>query len=306
MRGHEPVLLDEVMAALSPQSGGRYIDGTVGGGGHSRRLLELSSPDGQLLGIDLDVQALGLAQEVLGQYGERVHLVQGSFADLGAIASDQGFYPADGVLLDLGLSTMQLSDPERGFAIQLDGPLDMRFDLSADRTAADLVNTLPEAELADLIYRYGEERKSRRIARAIVRARPLHSTGELADLVARVVGRRGRIHPATRLFQALRIEVNDEIRVLAQGLQEAVDVLAPGGRLAVIAFHSLEDRVVKNYFRQQERGDDSGGRPTLHLVTRKPIRPSQAERERNPRSRSAKLRVAEKLATESPAVREST
>ncbi len=306
MRGHEPVLLDEVVAALSPRSGGRYIDGTVGSGGHSRQLLELSSPDGQLLGIDLDVQALRLAREVLGQYGARVHLVHGSFADLGAIASDQGFYPADGVLLDLGLSTMQLSDPERGFAIQLDGPLDMRFDLSADRTAADLVNTLPEAELADMIYRYGEERKSRRIARAIVRARPLHSTRELADLVVRVVRRRGRIHPATRLFQALRIEVNDEIRVLAQGLEEAVDVLAPGGRLAVIAFHSLEDRVVKNYFRQQARGDDSGGRPTLRLVTRKPIRPSQAERERNPRSRSAKLRVAEKLATESPAVSEST
>jgi 16S rRNA (cytosine1402-N4)-methyltransferase len=306
MRGHEPVLLDEVVAALSPRSGGRYIDGTVGSGGHSRQLLELSSPDGQLLGIDLDVQALRLAREVLGQYGARVHLVHGSFADLGAIASDQGFYPADGVLLDLGLSTMQLSDPERGFAIQLDGPLDMRFDLSADRTAADLVNTLREAELADMIYRYGEERKSRRIARAIVRARPLHSTRELADLVVRVVRRRGRIHPATRLFQALRIEVNDEIRVLAQGLEEAVDVLAPGGRLAVIAFHSLEDRVVKNYFRQQARGDDSGGRPTLRLVTRKPIRPSQAERERNPRSRSAKLRVAEKLATESPAVSEST
>jgi 16S rRNA (cytosine1402-N4)-methyltransferase len=306
MRGHEPVLLDEVVAALSPRSGGRYIDGTVGSGGHSRQLLELSSPDGQLLGIDLDVQALRLAREVLGQYGARVHLVHGSFADLGAIASDQGFYPADGVLLDLGLSTMQLSDPERGFAIQLDGPLDMRFDLSADRTAADLVNTLREAELADIIYRHGEERKSRRIARAIVRARPLHSTRELADLVVRVVRRRGRIHPATRLFQALRIEVNDEIRVLAQGLEEAVDVLAPGGRLAVIAFHSLEDRVVKNYFRQQARGDDSGGRPTLRLVTRKPIRPSQAERERNPRSRSAKLRVAEKLATESPAVSEST
>ena len=306
MRGHEPVLLDEVVAALSPQSGGRYIDGTVGSGGHSRRLLELSSPDGQLLGIDLDVQALGLAREVLGQYGARVHLVHGSFADLGDIASHQGFYPADGVLLDLGLSTMQLSDPERGFAIQLDGPLDMRFDLSADTTAADLVNTLPEAELADIIYRYGEERKARRIARAIVQARPLDTTRELADLVARVVGRRGRIHPATRLFQSLRIEVNDEITVLAQGLEEAVDVLAPGGRLAVIAFHSLEDRVVKNYFRQQARGDDSGGRPTLRLVTRKPIRPSQAERERNPRSRSAKLRVAEKLATESPGVSEST
>lgn len=295
MRSHEPVLRDEVMVALSPRPGAMHIDGTVGSGGHARGILELSSPDGRLLGIDLDAQALQLTREVLAGYGARVTLVHGSFANLSDIAREHGFRPADGVLLDLGLSTMQLSEPERGFSFQLDGPLDMRFDLSADMTAADLVNTLPETELADILYRYGEERMSRRIARAIVQSRPLRTTTELATLVTRVVGRRGRIHPATRTFQALRIAVNNELDVLAQGLVQAVDVLAPGGRLAIIAFHSLEDRVVKNYFRQGASGDGSAGRPTLRVLTRKPIRASTAERERNPQSRSAKLRVAQKL-----------
>jgi len=221
--------------------------------------------------------------------------VPGTFAHLSDIAHEYGFYPADGVLLDLGLSAIQLSAPERGFSFQLDGPLDMRFDLSADTTAADLVNTLPEAELADILYRYGEERMSRRIARAIVRARPLQTTTELAHLVARVVRHRGRIHPATRTFQALRIAVNDELEALVQGLVQAVDILAPGGRLTVIAFHSLEDRVVKHYFRQEAKGDDSARGPALRLLTPKPIRATPVERERNPRSRSAKLRIAEKL-----------
>jgi 16S rRNA (cytosine1402-N4)-methyltransferase len=295
MRGHEPVLRNEVMAALAPRPGARCVDGTVGSGGHASAILELSRPDGRLLGIDLDAQALQLARDVLAGYGSRVALVHGSFADLSDIAREHGFDPADGVLLDLGLSTMQLSEPERGFSFQLDGPLDMRFDVSTDITAADLVNTLSEAELADIIYRYGEERMSRPIAHAIARARPLNTTTELAALVTRVVRRRGRIHPATRTFQALRIAVNDELDVLAEGLMQAIDVLAPGGRLAVIAFHSLEDRVVKNCFRQEARRDDGGRGPRLRLLTRKPIRASTAERERNPRSRSARLRVAEKL-----------
>jgi 16S rRNA (cytosine1402-N4)-methyltransferase len=304
MRSHEPVLRDEVMAALSPRPGAMYIDGTVGSGGHARGILELSNPDGRLLGIDLDAQALQLTREVLAGYGARVTLAHGSFANLSDIARQHGFHPADGVLLDLGLSTMQLSEPERGFSFQLEGPLDMRFDQSADMTAADLVNTLPEAELADILYRYGEERMSRRIARAIVQARPLRSTTELAALLTRAVGRRGRIHPATRTFQALRIAVNNELDVLAQGLVQAVDVLAPCGRLAIIAFHSLEDRVVKNYFRQGARGDGSAGRPTLRVLTRKPIRASTAERERNPQSRSAKLRLAQKLPLESGGISE--
>ncbi len=295
MRSHEPVLCDAVMAALSPHPGGAYIDGTVGSGGHASGILGLSNPDGRLLGIDLDEQALELANHVLAGYGARIILVHGSFFHLGEIAREYGFYPADGVLLDLGLSTMQLSEPKRGFSFQLDGPLDMRFDLSADTTAADLVNTLPETELADILYRYGEEKMSRRIAHAIVLARPLQTTSELARLVAQAVRRRERIHPATRTFQALRIAVNNELEALAQGLKEAVDVLAPGGRLAVIAFHSLEDRIVKDYFRQEAKESGEGYGPGLRLLTPKPIRPSPAERECNVRSRSARLRVAEKL-----------
>jgi len=294
MIAHEPVLYNEVMAALAPRSAGVYIDGTLGNAGHARGILERSSPDGRLLGIDLDAQALHLAQAALAPYGARVTLVHGSFAQLGAIAREYGFAPADGILLDLGVSSMQLMQPERGFSFQLDGPLDMRFDPSADTaTAADLVNTLSADELADIMFRYGEERMSRRIAHAIVEARPLHTTAELAGLVARVVGRRGRLHPATKVFQALRVAVNNELEVLEQGLVQAVSVLAPGGRLAVIAFHSLEDRIVKNYFRQQAQACAAG--PTLRLVTRHPIQASQMERERNPRSRSAKLRVVQKV-----------
>lgn len=294
MIAHEPVLYNEVMAALAPRSAGVYIDGTLGNAGHARGILERSSPDGRLLGIDLDAQALHLAQAALAPYEARVTLVHGSFAQLGAIAREHGFAPADGILLDLGVSSMQLMQPERGFSFQLDGPLDMRFDPSADTaTAADLVNTLSADELADIMFRYGEERMSRRIAHAIVEARPLHTTAELAGLVARVVGRRGRLHPATKVFQALRVAVNNELEVLEQGLVQAVSVLAPGGRLAVIAFHSLEDRIVKNYFRQQAQACAAG--PTLRLVTRHPIQASQMERERNPRSRSAKLRVVQKV-----------
>ena len=292
MRAHEPVLFDEVMAALAPRAGGRYVDGTLGNAGHAAGILERSNPDGRLLGIDLDPHALEAAREALATYGERATLVHGSFAHLGEIARECRLTPVDGIILDLGLSSMQLAQAERGFSFQLDGPLDMRFDPSADTTAADLVNTLPADELADILYQYGEEPMSRRIARAIVNARPLHTTAELADVVARSVGRRGRIHPATRAFQALRIAVNDELEVLEQGLAQGVNALTSGGRLAVIAFHSLEDRVVKNYFRQQ------AGAGTLCLVTRRPLQASEGERERNPRSRSAKLRVVEKLQAE--------
>jgi 16S rRNA (cytosine1402-N4)-methyltransferase len=298
MRAHEPVLFDEVMAALAPRAGGRYVDGTLGNAGHAAGILERSGPDGRLLGIDLDPHALEAAREALATYGERATLVHGSFAHLGDIARECRLTPVDGIILDLGLSSMQLAQAERGFSFQSDGPLDMRFDPSADTTAADLVNTLPADELADILYQYGEERMSRRIARAIVNARPLHSTAELADVVARCVGRRGRIHPATRAFQALRIAVNDELEVLEQGLAQGVNALTSGGRLAVIAFHSLEDRVVKNYFRQQ------AGAGTLCLVTRRPLQASEAERERNPRSRSAKLRVVEKMQAEASQARD--
>ncbi len=300
MRAHKPVLYEEVLTALSPRSGGKYIDATVGAAGHAAGILERSSPSGCLLGIDLDVDALQLAREALAKYGSRAILVQGSFAFLGDIARSYGFFPADGVLLDLGLSTMQLTAPERGFSFQLEGPLDMRFDQSANLTAGDLVNTLAEAELADLLYHYGEERRSRRIARAIVKARPLRTTIELAEVVARAVGRRGRINPATRTFMALRVVVNRELEALAEGLKQAVQTLAPGGRIVVISFHSLEDRMVKQYFREQASAGAAGSGPTLSLPKRKPIRPSGEERERNPASRSAKLRVGEKVGTLAP------
>jgi 16S rRNA (cytosine1402-N4)-methyltransferase len=294
MNGHEPVLYDEVMAAIAPRSGGVYVDGTCGHAGHARGILELSAPDGRLVGIDLDAQALQLAQETLAEFAGRFTLVHGSFAQVGDIARAQGLAAVDGVVLDLGLSSMQLSQAERGFSFQLDGPLDMRFDTSKGPTAADLINSLPADELADIFYEYGEERMSRHIARAIVEDRPLHTTRELAELVSRVIRRRGRIHPATRVFQALRIAVNSELEVLETGLRQAIEVLSPGGRLAVIAFHSLEDRLVKYYFRQQSQQGVDGRSPTLRTVTRRPIQPSRAEQERNPRSRSAKLRVVEK------------
>jgi 16S rRNA (cytosine1402-N4)-methyltransferase len=296
MRPHEPVLLQTALQFLSPRPGGLYIDATVGSAGHSREILEGSSPDGRLLGIDRDSQALQVAGEALAAFGPRVTLVHGNFARLGALARDHGFCPADGVLMDLGLSGMQLSAPERGFSFTLEGPLDMRMDQSSDVTAAELVNTLREDELADILYQFGEERMSRRIARAIVQARPLHTTTELAQLVERVVRHRGRTSPATRTFQGLRIAVNEELDALAQGLEEAVNVLAPGARLVVISFHSLEDRIVKRYFRQL--ADTVQGRPPLvRLLTRRPLTPSEEERQSNPRSRSAKLRALEKLAS---------
>lgn len=292
MMQHEPVLFDEVMEALQPHSPGAYIDGTVGAGGHAAGILERSAPDGRLLGIDRDARALEVARTTLQLYGPRAVLVQGSYAEMGELARRHGFYPADGVLLDLGLSSMQLADAARGFSFQAEGPLDMRFDLEAETTAAELVNHLPERELADLLYEYGEERRSRRIARAIVAARPITTTTQLAEVVAAAVGRRGKIHPATQTFQALRIAVNNELDTVAQGLEQALEVLRPGGRLAVISFHSLEDRIVKRYLREQARPAE--GSPTVRLVTRKPLQASAEEMARNPRSRSAKLRVAEK------------
>jgi 16S rRNA (cytosine1402-N4)-methyltransferase len=302
---HKPVLYQKVLAELRPAPGKRFIDGTIGGGGHAWGILDASSPSGQLLGMDADPEALLVARERLEAFGPRATLVQSNFVRLEEIARQSGFYPAHGVLLDLGVSSFQLSVAARGFSFLRDGPLDMRMDPGLERTAADLVNDLPVEELADLVWRYGEERHARRIARAVVAARPLSTTGELARVVARVVGQGGRIHPATRTFQALRIAVNDELGVLEAVLPQAVRVLAPGGRLAVIAFHSLEDRLVKTFFRQESRDCicppkvpicSCGHKASLQVVTRRPMVPSAVEKEHNPRSRSAKLRIAEKLA----------
>lgn len=294
---HVPVLPAEVLAGLAPRPGGRYIDGTLGGGGHAAALLEASAPDGRLLGIDADPAALAAAGTRLAPFGERVTLAHGNFRDLAGLARAAGFAPIDGLLLDLGVSSHQLDTPERGFSFQADAPLDMRLDPTAGTTAAELVNQLAEGALADLIYRYGEERGSRRVARFIVEARarrPITRTAELAELVARALGgRHGKLHPATRTFQALRIAVNQEIASLEAALPQAVELLAPGGRLAVIAFHSLEDRVVKQFFRA-ESGYGGTGAARLRIVTKKPIEAGEEEARTNPRSRSAKLRVAER------------
>jgi 16S rRNA (cytosine1402-N4)-methyltransferase len=302
--GHIPVLYQEVLTGLQIKPGGSYIDATVGGGGHASGILMASAPDGELLGLDADPMAVALAGERLAEFGKRVTLSQGNFADLEEIALEHGFCPVDGILLDLGLSSLQLEAAERGFSFQLDGPLDMRFDPSQTTTAADLVNDLSVEELADILSRYGEEPRSRRIARAIVAERPINTTGELAALVERTVGRRRRLHPATRTFQALRVAVNGELECLAEALPQTLRLLTSGGRLAIISFHSLEDRKVKRFFRNEARDClcppevpvcTCGHRATLGIVTRKPIRPSAEEVAANPRSRSARLRIAYRL-----------
>ena len=304
---HLPVLLREVLDGLAVTAGGLYIDGTLGGGGHAAAILEASAPDGRLLGFDRDPQAVLRAQERLQAFGARAHLVHAPYTLLEAVVLREAFFPVDGVLFDLGFSSYQVDDPQRGFAFRQEGPLDMRFDPTAPGpTAAELVNALPEGELATLLWRYGEEPRSRAIARAITAARPLRSTRQLADVIVAAVGRgasRG-LHPATRTFQALRIAVNDELALLAATFPQAVKVLRPGGRLAVISFHSLEDRVVKRFLQQAARGCTCapeapvctcGQAPTLRLVTRKPVTPGAAELAANPRSRSAKLRIAERI-----------
>ncbi len=302
---HEPVLYKEIIHALQPQSGGRYVDGTLGAGGHARGIMEASAPDGRLLGLDVDPQALAIARRILAPYEHRIHLAQASYTSLSTQLAQLGWDAVDGILLDLGASSIQFDTPERGFSFQHDAPLDMRFGPHILQTAADLVNTYSERELADLIYRYGEERESRKIARAIVKARPIHTTRELVAVIEAVSPRRGgRVHPATRTFQALRIAVNEELGAIEEVLPQAVAALEPGGRVAIIAFHSLEDRIVKDFFREQskdlvnppyERIYEEERKATLKEVHRKPITPSEDEIQNNPRARSAKLRIAEKL-----------
>ena len=283
------------------------MDGTVGAGGHAAGILQASSPDGRLLGLDLDPQALSLATNNLSPFAERVILRQASYATLLEQLATLAWKAVDGILLDLGVSSMQLDTPERGFSFLKDAPLDMRFGPDNLVTAAELVNHLAEGELADLIYRYGEERRARQVARAIVKARPMHTTFELAQVVAAAVsaGRHTRgIHPATRTFQALRIAVNGELDALQAVLPQAVQALAPGGRLAVISFHSLEDRIVKQFMRREATNClcpprqpicTCGHQASLREVHRQPLYPQADEIARNPRARSARLRAAEKL-----------
>jgi 16S rRNA (cytosine1402-N4)-methyltransferase len=304
-RPHTPVLYHQVLSAIDPRAGGLYIDGTLGTGGHAWGLLERSSPDGRLLGLDRDPAAIVCARRTLAPFGDRVYFRHGSFADMAQHAAAVGWEAVHGILLDLGISSMQLDDAQRGFSFRYEGPLDMRFDAEESESADDLVNQLSESELADILAKFGEEPRARRIAAAIVRLRPIHTTTELAQAVMQAVGRAGgRIHPATRTFQALRIAVNDELGALERGLQEALALLHPGGRLAVISFHSLEDRLVKQFMRREERACicppgqpvcTCGHQPSLRLVERRPIKADEHEVRRNPRARSARLRVAERL-----------
>lgn len=305
---HVPVMLGEVIELLACRPGGIYVDGTLGGGGYARSILERGAA--LVVGMDWDAEAIERVRESLGGYGERIVLERADFAEVRRVLSGNGIEAVDGIVVDLGLSSFQLDDAQRGFSFLQEGPLDMRMNKGLPQTAADLVNGLPEKELADVIYRYGEERHSRKIARSIVAARAkgrIEDTLELAELVRRAVPKTRdtlRIHPATRTFQALRIAVNREIESLERFLPEALDVLRPGGRLCAVSFHSLEDRVVKEAFRSWARTCrcppermrcECEGRPLVKLLTRKALRPSEDEVEQNPRARSARLRAAEKL-----------
>ncbi len=303
---HQSVLYEEVLQALAPHAGGYVaVDGTTGGGGHSYGLLERSSPDGRLIGLDADVGALERAAERLAPFEGRFRLVNVNFRHLAEVVHEVGVDLVDAVVLDLGLSSTQLDVSGRGFSFRFDEPLDMRMDPhTGDRTAAELLNEEREEELARIFREYGEEPRARRVARVVAEQRlraPLERTGDFVRAITRALGpARGRIHPATRVFQAVRIAVNDELGALEEGLPGAVKVLKPGGRIAVISFHSLEDRIVKWRFR--EWADERDGRaPLVQVLTRKPIVPSEQEQASNPRSRSAKLRVAERLPTLSPA-----
>lgn len=305
MSGHFPVMLPEVIAALKPQDGGHYIDGTFGGGGYAKAILEAA--DCKVLGIDRDPDAIARGQALVNRFAGRLTLVLGEFSRMNEFAPLHFSEGSDGVVLDLGVSSFQFDTPERGFSFRADGPLDMRMSLSG-MSAADFVNTAGHPELASVIARLGEEKNARRIASAIIAARPITSTAALAKIVADAQGPaalRHAIHPATRTFQALRIHVNDELGELERGLAASLEVMKPGARLAVVSFHSLEDRMVKQFFASRGAHKPAGSRhlpqteavrPQLRVITTRPQIPTDEEIAQNVRSRSAKLRVAEKLA----------
>jgi 16S rRNA (cytosine1402-N4)-methyltransferase len=297
---HIPVMAEEVLFWLARKGSRTYLDCTVGYSGHAEKILEASGPGSRLIGLDRDAAAISASRKRLARFGDRAVLLHGHFMDLKQHLTANGIGQVDGILFDLGVSSLQLEEPARGFSFQVDGPLDMRMDQSMSGTAADLVNQWPEAQLADAIFQFGEERFSRRIARGIVRARERHAlatTKELVSVIERAVPanyRHGRLHCATRTFQAIRIAVNQELDCLEPALRDATDVLSPGGRLCVISFHSLEDRIVKHTFRALSGKDD----PVLVVLTKKPQIPTREESDRNPRSRSAKLRAAQRVSKE--------
>jgi 16S rRNA (cytosine1402-N4)-methyltransferase len=288
MYTHTPVLLEEAMRFLDPKPGCRFIDATLGAGGHTRVLLERTAPDGKVLAIDQDASALAGTDPTLAPFGSRVTLVHANFRNLAATAAEHGYTGCDGVLADIGISSMMVDDPARGFSFMREGPLDMRMDRMQGLTAGEVINTYSEKEIADILYTYAEERRSRPLARSIVRSRPLHRTTDLVRAVERVSGppRHGKIHPATRTFQALRIYVNDELKSLEAFIDSSMSVVRPGGRVVVITFHSLEDRIVKQKFRLPA----VAGR----VLTKKVVIGTDVELQSNPRARSAKLRAWER------------
>ncbi|PJA45240.1 16S rRNA (cytosine(1402)-N(4))-methyltransferase [Candidatus Uhrbacteria bacterium CG_4_9_14_3_um_filter_50_9] len=287
MYQHIPVLLNEVMTHLDPKPNHLLIDGTVGQGGHAKAFLQRALPDGRLLGIDRDPSNLAIAHEHLASFGDNVILVQDTYANAKAHAYAHGFTSVHAILLDIGFSSLHVDDPSRGFSFSLEGPLDMRYDRSGGLTAGEMVNTWSEDELAKMFRVYGEERNARFIAEKIVEQRgnePFVTTKQLAAFIEALIPRRGKTHPATKVFQALRISVNDELGELERALPELIELLAPGGRIAIISFHSLEDRIVKQFFKEH---------PVLTVVTKRPVTGSREELRANPRARSAKLRVAQ-------------
>ena len=307
---HTPVMLEKVLQSLRCKPGGIYVDGTLGGGGHARAILENTAPDGLLIGIDRDDDALLESEKRLQPFGQRKILIKGNFANIGEILTNLNIRKVDGILLDLGVSSHQLDTADRGFSFSLDAPLDMRMDQSSRYRAYDLVNLSPEKELKKVIWNYGEEPMAGKIARAILAKRasaPIRTTIELADVVCRAVRRQGvrkKVHPATRTFQAIRIAVNQELSNLSTAMDAGIDQLGQGGRFSIISFHSLEDRIVKETFRSREgRCQCPPGLPVcqcqreakLRVLTRKPLRPEADESETNPRARSARLRTAEKI-----------
>jgi len=301
---HQPVLYQEILKILQPKSSGTYIDGTLGAGGHAFGILKASEPSGRLIGLDIDSQAISIAQKRLKEFGRRVTILKDSYANIKACLKGLKVTCVQGIILDLGVSSMQLDTKRRGFSFTREAPLDMRFDIASEKTAAYLVNQLPQDEIADILFRFGEERYSRKIANAIIQNRPIRTTTQLAELVSSIYrGNHEKTHPATRTFQALRIAVNDELLTLEKGLHDGVKSLCIGGRMAVISFHSLEDRIVKQFFHQEsidcicpprQPVCTCGHQASVKLINKKPITPEKEEKESNPRSRSAKLRVIEK------------
>ncbi|MQG43761.1 MAG: 16S rRNA (cytosine(1402)-N(4))-methyltransferase RsmH [SAR202 cluster bacterium] len=302
---HIPVMVPEILKYLEVSSGGRYIDCTLGEGGHTKSLLEASNPGGEVLGIDADHEAIEVSKNRLEEYGERFIYENSNFKNIKKIAMKSKFVPCHGILFDLGVSSLQLDKESRGFSFRRKAPLDMRFSINQTLTAQDVLNTFSESEISDILYQYGEERQSRKIAKLIIENRPLSNADELSDLIKKNIRQTNyKINPATKTFQALRIYINEELNSLSQALEQSLEILGVGGRMAVISYHSLEDRIVKNFFKKESKycicppnipECDCGHFPKLKIITKKPVSPSQSEIEANKRSRSAKLRVVERI-----------